>query len=515
MTATTGQDLALVGAVAHALTAEEPPEDALRRVADLLRSGLRVQGVALWHRAPSATHFIAATAPREAWRSVTSLEELPQAGPEALRLPLMHGGGRLGVMELLLAAGAPSPDRSLLVVLADVIAPHLDAMALSEDLATEVASRMREIDEQRRFTALVIDSLPVGLYVIDRDYRIQVWNRKRETGTQGIRREDAVGRVVFDVLNRQPAGRLREEFDRVFGTGELVQYEIEVARVGDRPRQYRLSKIPMRIDGDAVTHIITIGEDVTDARAALQRTLQSQKLVAIGQLAAGVMHEINNPLATIGACVAAMEGRLREIPGAVPTVAEYLEIIDSEVHRCTKIADGLLDLARPSASGNDFVEADLSDLVQQTFFLLKHNQRFKHVDVVRDLAQNLPRVRVNPGQLVQVFMALMLNAQDAIEEAGRTGSEARLTLRTRPHPTRPDDLAAEIEDTGTGITPRDMTRIFEPFYTTKAHGKGTGLGLAIAHGIVEKHGGHLEVESEPGAGALFRVVLPIHREPAA
>src|ERR1041384_3815339 len=101
-------------------------------------------------------------------------------------------------------------------VLCDLLAPFLDAMTLSEDLALEVASRSREIEEQRRFTSLIIDSLPVGLYVIDRDYRIQVWNRKRETGTQGLRRSEVVGRPAFEVLSRQPRDRLRAAFDRVF-----------------------------------------------------------------------------------------------------------------------------------------------------------------------------------------------------------------------------------------------------------------------------------------------------------
>jgi len=187
----------------------------------------------------------------------------------------------------------------------------LASIELSEDLAYEVALRSREIEEQRRFITLVIDCLPVGLYVVDREYRIQIWNRKREMGTQGLRRDEVVGRPVFEVLTRQNAHQLREEFDDVFGTGHIRQMDLEVA-VGGDTKYYRISKIPMRQDGETITHVITIGEDVTETHVAQQRILQSEKLAAIGQLAAGIMHEINNPLATIGACVAALDNRVTD-----------------------------------------------------------------------------------------------------------------------------------------------------------------------------------------------------------
>src|SRR6185312_9221624 len=136
-----------------------------------------------------------------------------------------------------------------------------------------------------------------------------------------IRRSDAVGRTVFEVLTRQPAAQLRAEFDAIFATGQISESDLEVT-AADGTRYYRISKIPMRLDGDAVSHVITIGEDVTARRAMQQRALQTEKLAAVGQLAAGVMHEINNPLATIGACVAAIEGRLP--PGTGEAAAEYL-----------------------------------------------------------------------------------------------------------------------------------------------------------------------------------------------
>src|SRR2546426_11576302 len=137
------------------------------------------------------------------------------------------------------------------------------------------------------------------------DLRIRAWNRKREAGTQGVAREDAVGRDIFDVLDRQPRDLLKREFDRVFDTGELQQVEMESQASGEA-RYYRITKIPMRQDGHDISHVITIGEDITEWRQAQQRLTETEKLAAVGQLAAGAMHEINNPLATILACCAAL-----------------------------------------------------------------------------------------------------------------------------------------------------------------------------------------------------------------
>src|SRR5256885_1574415 len=186
------------------------------------------------------------------------------------------------------------------------------ATELSQDLASEVALRTHEMEAQRSFAAQIIDSLPVGLYVIDRTYRIRAWNRKRETGMQGVSREDAVGREIFDVLDRQPRDLLKREFDRVFDTGELQQVEMESQASGEA-RHYRITKIPMHQDGGAISHVITIGEDITEWRQAQQRLTETEKLAAVGQLAAGVMHEINNPLATILACCEALALRTADL----------------------------------------------------------------------------------------------------------------------------------------------------------------------------------------------------------
>jgi two-component system, NtrC family, sensor kinase len=313
---------------------------------------------------------------------------------------------------------------------------------------------------------------------------------------QGVSRDDALGRTIFEVLHRQPASVLRREFDDVFATGRLQIFQME-SRASGELRTFRISKIPMRLDDGPVTHVITVGEDITEWRAAQDRFSQAEKLAAIGTLAAGIMHEINNPLATIAACAESLE--LAETDAPAPLI-DGLRLIQSEVHRCKGITDSLLDFSRPKAGDKALV--DLNAVIERTLFILKHHSRFKKLSVALDLDPALGAVVLaNEEQLVQVFMALLVNAMDAMREQGtvelrtRWGENARTVL-------------AEVVDHGEGIRDGDLPKIFEPFFTTKAPGRGTGLGLSVCYAIVAEHGGRIEVDSTPGQGSVFRIALP-------
>jgi two-component system NtrC family sensor kinase len=394
--------------------------------------------------------------------------------------------------------------RKLLAAAADIIAPAFVLVELTERSAQVAAESVRDHALEHRFTQQVLDSLPLGLHVVDRDYRIRAWNSQRETGLQGVQRDEAIGRSIFEVLRRQPEEALRAEFDSVFASGEIAQMDIE-SGTPDAPRIYRVSKIPMRNDDDAVTHVITVGEDVTDAVRAQEEAAQARKLAAVGTLAAGAMHEINNPLATIGACAETLAMQVGDpnFPATLrETVAELCDIIDHEVHRSKRILNGLLDFSRPTGATRS--PAELLDIIEQTLRLLKYHPTFStmrvDVDVVSD--ERL-LVRADRDQLVQVLMALMLNAMDAMN---RTGA---IRLRAFRSPVRGEELIMEVIDQGAGISPAVRQRLFEPFFTTKPPGRGTGLGLSICYGIVADHGGRIEVDSTLGKGSTFRVILPL------
>ena len=276
----------LLGAVAKLLSAGDSPEDTLTGVADLLYRGLPAAEVVVWLREPTATDFRAIVSPPSdrapSRRNSRALQELiDDRGPSVYRFNLIHEGERLGMLEARTIDPLPEDRLEVLEIAADIMAPFLASIELSEDLAQEVALRAKEIEEQRSFIAQVIDSLPIGLYVVDREYRVTLWNRMREIGIQGLPREEAMGRPVFEVLSRQDPQLLKSEFDSVFRAGRTLQVELEAHTDGEL-RSYRISKIPMRDGRGEVSHVITIGEDLTDWRVAQARILQSEKLAAVG-----------------------------------------------------------------------------------------------------------------------------------------------------------------------------------------------------------------------------------------
>lgn len=505
--------LKVVDEVATILAAGLGTPEGFAGALGVLRRGLGLARCRLWLRAADGAGYAALGAPGDpaeltgpgspvdAWIAAGPSSETTAAGLQ-VRRPLVHEDTPLGVLDALVPPGpGQGVAHDVLVVVAKIFAPVIAAAELSQDLASEIAVRTRELEAQRGFAAKIIDTLPVGLYVIDRSYRIRAWNRKRETGTQGVSRDDALGREVFEILDRQPRELLQREFDAVFGTGEIQQVEMESTATGEA-RHYRITKIPMRMDDDHISHVITIGEDITDWHQAQQRLSQTEKLAALGQLAAGVMHEINNPLATILACAEALAPRYTSLPASeLQNVQEYLKIIDTEVQRCRRIVDGLLDFARMKTGEKRPVH--VNDVVEQTLFLLKYHERFKRLTVAREFATGLPQLRADPERLIQSFMALMLNAMDAMNNRGV------LTVRTSFNPQRVDELLVEFLDTGGGIKQDDLSKIFEPFFTTKPQGRGTGLGLSICYGIISDHRGRIEVESQVGVGSNFKVFLPL------
>jgi two-component system NtrC family sensor kinase len=379
------------------------------------------------------------------------------------------------------------------------------ARASSVSLAREVERRTAEAEAQRRFTEAIIDSLPISLYAVDRTHRIVAWNRNRELGGQGIPRHNALGRNIFDVLTRQPRATLAHEFARAFETGQIERIEQESTDTDGRTRHWLVSKIPMRADGDDISHVITVGEDITPRVEANRAVARTEKLAAVGRLAAGVVHEINNPLATIAACAESMETRVHE--GAfgdskdVTDLREYLALIRSEAFRCKQITNGLLDFSRNRAG--EPAPVSLTEVVKAAARLLRHQRRARNIEFAVAVADDLAAVAGDVGQLQQVVIILAENAIDAMPHGGT------LTLRTY---NEGGGVCLQVRDTGVGIAQENVAKIFDPFFTTKEVGRGTGLGLAVCYGIVTEHGGRIAVDSVVGRGTTFTVSLPALNE---
>jgi two-component system NtrC family sensor kinase len=360
-------------------------------------------------------------------------------------------------------------------------------------------------EEHRKFTESVLDSLPVSIYVIDRDYQIVTWNRQREIGIQGMPREAVIGRNVFQVFSKYPQARLKQEFERAFRTGTIERIEQQTVDNAGATQHWMVSKIPMRdeVSGE-VTHVITVGEDVTMRVEAIHAAGRAEKLAAVGRLAAGVVHEINNPLATISACAESLESRVDE--GAfghspeVDDLHEYLGLIRSEAFRCKAITNGLLDFSRVRTSNR--LTVDVPELLKSSANLIAHQKRGSDVNIEIEIEENLPQINADHGQIQQAIIALATNAIDAMPNGGT------LTFRAKPSNNR---VIIEIQDSGVGIAPENLSKVFEPFFTTKEVGKGTGLGLAVCYGIVTEHGGRLAVRSNVGVGTTFTIYLPVQK----
>ncbi|MCC6317679.1 MAG: PAS domain-containing protein [Gemmatimonadaceae bacterium] len=496
--------LTLLADVAARLNTEH---EIVRKATDVLECVVRSTGAAecsLWLVTPQGL-VCAARAGKSGVAAAQVSEGMEGGGRDGLLVRrLVAGASRMGALALRTEGPVPSEVGVAFGVVANMLAPVLGWAERTRELEGEVARHTRAADEERRFIHQVVDSLPVSLYVIDRAYRVSVWNRGRESGSQGVRRDLALGKTIFEILHRAPAEKLRREFDEVFRTARIQQYHLETKATGE-PRTYRITKIPMQlVEGEPPTHVITIGEDVTDFSASQERFAQSEKLAAMGQLAAGVMHEVNNPLATITACADSLGARFDDlaeegvrVPGAA---RDTLGIIQSEVARCKTIVGSLLDFARPVSK--DKAMTDVNAVVEQALSLLRHQQQFKRLQMQSFLDQDLPRIMASSEQLLQVFIAMLQNAADATEHDGS------ITVRTRRGPSTHEAVIAEVIDEGRGIARSDLQHIFEPFYTTKEPGRGTGLGLSICYSIVTGHGGRIEVDSAVGAGSTFRLLLP-------
>jgi signal transduction histidine kinase len=285
---------------------------------------------------------------------------------------------------------------------------------------------------------------------------------------------------------------------------------VPIARVILRPIVELVEANRRLAQGDMTTRVEPYGQGelavlgrsfnnmVETLQATQQELLHKENLASMGQLAAGVAHELNNPLGTVLLYADILK---QEIPECDPCHQD-LEMIVKEANRCKVIVRDLLNFARQSRLTTQ--PTDLNGMLAELASEQQRLPRFEEVEIELDLDQSLSEIQADPMQLQQVFLNLMDNAVDAMKPKGG----GTLTISTREAPNG-QGVQVILTDTGTGITKEDRAKLFTPFFTTKPVGKGTGLGLAIVYGIVKMHRGQIEVQSEKGAGAMFTITLPL------
>ncbi|HLG17702.1 MAG TPA: ATP-binding protein [Blastocatellia bacterium] len=383
-----------------------------------------------------------------------------------------------------------SEDTDLLRALSGYVAVAIDNSLLyrSEIEKAEEMNRLREFSEN------IIESVNVGILAVDSEGTITTWNSALEE-VFGISRERALRKSIYEVLDPD----LVDTIQNVVGkSGWAIRetrhiYKFNASTEDGLPLTLNISIAPFEAARGVVTGTLVVIENVTERAQLEEQLLQREKLSSIGLLAAGVAHEVNTPLAGISSYAQML---LQQVSDVDPK-HKLLEKIHLQTLRASGIVNNLLNFSRTGDA--QFREVDVNQVLDDTLQLLEPQLRNSKVAVVRQYDEDLPEAYGNPSKLQQVFMNLILNARDAMPDGGR------LTIHTRMVET---SLVIDFRDTGIGIAPENVARIYDPFFTTKEVGQGTGLGLALSYGIIQEHGGRIFVESRIGEGAHFTIKLP-------
>jgi C4-dicarboxylate-specific signal transduction histidine kinase len=359
-------------------------------------------------------------------------------------------------------------------------------------LEQRVADATQELRQNQEFTELLINSIDARVVVVGLDLRIVKANRAAlKAYGDGV-----VGRRCDEPFE----GRLVCEAPpvlRTFESGQAVSSERSEQR-GDAVDVVRLDTLPVTGPDHKVNVVLVVGRVVTAEKRLQAELLHHEKMAAFGLLAAGMAHEIGNPLASIAAQL-----RMNREANDPERVRQTFSVVEGEVDRVARLLRDLVTFARRKR--DDVTLVQLNDVVEDVMRLIAHDPRARKVKIEKRPAPGLPGVRAKEDHLVQVLLNLSLNAIDAMAQGGT------LTIETRAEPAT---VVVRISDTGPGIAPDVASRIFEPFFTTKPAGRGTGLGLFVSRDIVESLGGRLEVEQTSARGTTFAVRLP-RDKPAA
>jgi len=338
----------------------------------------------------------------------------------------------------------------------------------------------------------LVESASDAIVTLDANGRFTTVNHAAEN-ISGYKREELVGQWFAPMLPDDDLPKALAHFQQALA-GETGLFESQFYRKDGEVRTISITYSTPQKDEE----VLCLIRDVTDQKMLQEQLIQSEKMSAIGQLVSGVAHELNNPLAGISAFAQLLLAEKR-FPPDQRTAAET---IYSEARRASRIVQNLLTFARQHKA--EKVPTALNQVLDDTLELRGYELRVRGIDVRREYDESLPDTMADAHQLQQVFLNLITNAEQAMEQ--RDGQHHRLTVRTRRNT---DSIRIEVEDTGAGIPPNLIERIFNPFFTTKPTGSGTGLGLSISLGIVREHEGRIWAENPPQTGARFVVEIPI------
>ena len=364
-------------------------------------------------------------------------------------------------------------------------------------LYASLQQKVAEYERLKDFNENIVESINVGVMALDMEDRIESWNAQMEV-MYALPRWQTLTQPVRTIFPPE----FVEEFYRVRqNSGINNLYKFRLLTPAGETRTVNVAIAPLMTRAFQVIGRLVIMDDITD-RVELEGQLsQADKLSSIGLLAAGVAHEVNTPLAVISSYTQMLAKQLQ----GDPQKSGLLEKITRQTFRASEIVSNLLNFSR--TSGTEFADVDINKIITDTLALLEHQFKIAKVEVHSELTAGISAIQGNPGRLQQVFLNLFLNAKDAMPGGGR------LSVAT----TNGDMVSVRVSDTGSGIAPEHIQRIYDPFFTTKTAAKegqkrGTGLGLSVTYGIIQEHAGKIRVESNPGSGTTFALDFPLSRK---
>ncbi|MCX6339238.1 MAG: ATP-binding protein [Candidatus Aureabacteria bacterium] len=359
-------------------------------------------------------------------------------------------------------------------------------------LEEKVRDRTRELEQSNQQLRRLFDGISDGISIIDREYRIVNAN----TGIAAMVKRgegELIGGACYRSYNGSDSPCPGCPAESTFRDGRASVGQLRWCAPGQKVKDMQLYIFPLQEEEGRVVQVIEYAKDISEKVALEQKLFQSAKLAGIGTLAAGVAHEIRNPLGIMKTSADMIKRSCQEGEQNYELAGFLIE----EVDRLNRVVTRLLNFAKPSKPNIE--PCGINDIMDRALALVGPQHRLQDMEVVREYTHDLPGVPGDREQLCQVFLNLIINAIQAMPKHGR------LTLATGMD--EGEAVWAGVTDTGEGIDARIVDSIFDPFFTTKDD--GSGLGLAIAYRIVESHGGRLEVKSNPGKGTTFAVVLPV------
>jgi len=412
--------------------------------------------------------------------------------------PLITSGEVIGVIQVLnkMLGEFDEFDQSMLLFLARQTSSAIQLARLTTQLSgarNELDNLKNKYSESNSLLTALSDNLPISFYAIDREFTLKSVNRSRAQRI-GQLPKALVGqlcyRAFYNFNERCPKCRASETFRKK----QVTQRNERRENKQEETTNWDIYSYPIMDERGRVNQVMLVEQDVTERQHLETILAQSEKLAAVGQLAAGIAHEINNPLTAI---IANAQILHRELPPD-HDLQESVDLIARAGARAAQVVRNLLDFARKEEYSLRLT--DLNETIRRALDLIQHEVIARDVALEFNPDPNLPSILASQDHLQSVWLNLLLNSIDSLD---KIPAEIRVTTEHVR-----DEIYVSVADNGKGIPPENLTRIFEPFYTTKAPGRGTGLGLSVSHRIIKQHGGHIRVESQLGLGTKFTVMLP-------